>query len=148
MQQTFKAQTGEIKFENKYTGRKLTAQSFEQHLHDFLHDGKHLLIHHVAMLERKLKLLLASMQHLPSYRFFGSSLLVIYDGDPMSTTGIDIRMIDFAHSVLENEMYTGMKDMTYPPTQPDQPDQGYILGLQTLLEILNRMQEPYARFQS
>ncbi|CAO3668902.1 unnamed protein product [Umbelopsis ramanniana] len=139
--QTFKAHTGEIHFENKYSGRKLTAQSFEQHLFDFLHDGNKLLTQHVSMLQRKLKCLLRSISQLPSYRFFGSSLLVIYDGDPCSTSDIEIRMIDFAHSVLDDEMFAGMKDMTYPPSQPDQPDQGYILGLKTLLDILERMQE-------
>jgi inositol-hexakisphosphate kinase len=97
-------------------------------------------MHHVKMLQRKLELLLHTIRQLPSYRFFGSSLLVIYDGDPLSTNEIDIRMIDFAHSVLDEEMYTGLKDMTYPPSQPDQPDLGYILGLQTLLDVLNRMQ--------
>lgn len=106
-----------------------------------MHDGNKLLTQHVSILQRKLKCLLHSISQLPSYRFFGSSLLVIYDGDPCSTSDIEIRMIDFAHSVLDDEMFAGMKDMTYPPSQPDQPDQGYILGLKTLLDILERMQE-------
>ncbi|KAJ2960360.1 hypothetical protein NQZ79_g4272 [Umbelopsis isabellina] len=139
----FKPHTGEFKFENKYAGRKLTAQSFEQHFMDFLHDGNQVLIHHVSMLQRKLKLLLHSIMQLPAYRFFGSSLLVIYDGDSLADSEIDIRMIDFAHTVLDEEMHSGLKDMTYPPSDPDQPDQGYILGLHTLLDILNRMQELY-----
>lgn len=137
----FKPHTGEFKFENKYAGRKLTAQSFEQHIIDFLHDGNQVLIHHVSMLQRKLKLLLHSIMQLPAYRFFGSSLLVIYDGDSLADSEIDIRMIDFAHTVLDEEMHSAIKDMTYPPSDPDQPDQGYILGLRTLLDILNRMQE-------
>jgi hypothetical protein len=97
----FKPHTGEFKFENKYAGRKLTAQSFEQHFVDFLHDGNQVLIHHVSMLQRKLKLLLHSIMQLPACRFFGSSLLVIYDGDSLADSEIDIRMIDFAHTVTK-----------------------------------------------
>lgn len=39
-----------------------------------------------------------------NYRFYTSSLLIIYDGNPTSHRNIDIRIIDFAHSVTPNEI--------------------------------------------
>lgn len=58
-----------------------------------------------------------------SYRFFSSSLLLMYDASPtiMPTTdaladeAIDVRMIDFAHSTyagfLSDEAYNGLFDI-------------------------------------
>lgn len=61
-----------------------------------------------------------------SYRFYSSSLLVIYDGDD-SSSSVDVRMIDFEHSTC-----AGFR------TDPshDGVDQGYIMGLNSLIEIL------------
>lgn len=68
------------------------------------------------------------------YRFFGSSLLIIYDGCD-TRKPIDVRLIDFAKCVTRTEMTEQAHDMTFPPEQSvDQPDLGYIHGLHTLIE--------------
>ena len=79
--------------------------------------------------------------HLYFYRFYSSSLLILYDADtycevcdrsiksglPMeeaclSKLRVDIRMIDFAHTVLHGDK---------------SPDVGYVLGLHNLITLLN-----------
>jgi hypothetical protein len=63
------------------------------------------------------------------YRFYGSSLLIIYDGEKRPNK-IDLRMIDFAKAVRPNE-----SDFTYPPLNGSgSPDVGYLLGLKTLVQ--------------
>lgn len=61
------------------------------------------------------------------YRFFSSSLLVAFDGKTNDGT-IDLKMIDFAHSTFNGFM----NDTTY-----DGPDEGYLLGLDSLINLLN-----------
>lgn len=94
-----------------------------------------------------------------NYRFYTSSLLIIYDGNPTSHRNIDIRIIDFAHSVTANEILmhqqyverqqalgtdtmqdskqqqdsgTAAIPFTYPPRHQG-PDYGYLLGLKSLV---------------
>ena len=70
------------------------------------------------------------------YRFFGSSLLIIYDGAD-TTKPVDLRLIDFAHCVTRQEFLQNHSEMTYPPKHPvDQPDHGYLKGLHTLMHML------------
>ena len=70
------------------------------------------------------------VQKLPSFRFYASSLLIVYDGSAAECSGVMVRMVDFAQSVTNAET---LKNATvpYPPTT-DGPDAGYILGLHSL----------------
>ena len=54
------------------------------------------------------------------YRFYSGSLLIVYDGLTQSNL-IDIRMIDFAHSI-NNEISSD-------------PDQDYLFGLERLMDV-------------
>ena len=79
--QIFDARTHEFIFQDKYYGRAVRPEDFSHVLERFLHNGTQLLVHHVpAMLER-LARLAQVISRLRGYRFYTSSLLLIYDGD-------------------------------------------------------------------
>lgn len=67
--------------QNKYTGRELRKEEFPSVLASFLHDGERLLVHHIPSILQKLYNLARIIFRLKGYRFYGCSLLFIYDGD-------------------------------------------------------------------
>ncbi|KAG9317649.1 hypothetical protein JVU11DRAFT_1860 [Chiua virens] len=67
--------------QNKYMGRDIRADEFPSLLASFLHDGKRLLVWHIPVLLQKLYALARIVSRLKGFRFYGCSLLLIYDGD-------------------------------------------------------------------
>ncbi|ELK26106.1 Inositol hexakisphosphate kinase 3 [Myotis davidii] len=141
---------------DKYYGRKLSADGFRQALYQFLHDGTRLRTELLAPIQRQLQALLSVIRSQSSYRFYSSSLLVIYDGQepperapgsphpqeapqpasascPGGLPKVDVRMIDFAH--------TTYKGSWNERSAYDGPDPGYIFGLENLIQILRDIQE-------
>jgi len=106
-------------------------------LKEFVHDGTSYRIDIIPIIITNLKELreMVSRQH--SYRFYSSSLLILYDGDKTtpthSVTGADtapkvlVRMIDFAHTTCSRDGYQS------DPIQYSGPDEGYVLGLTSLI---------------
>ncbi|KAJ3219099.1 hypothetical protein HDU67_002755 [Dinochytrium kinnereticum] len=108
---------------DKYVGRQINAANFGQTLESFLDNGLKTLIILIPRILQKLQLLHAVVSRMPSYRFYASSLLILYDGcwdeDDESEGGddesehmdqrpphpstrereADLRMIDFAQCV-------------------------------------------------
>lgn len=144
---------------DKYYGRKLSVAGFRQALYQFLHDGTRLRAELLGPMQCQLRALLSVIKSQASYRFYSSSLLIIYEGQeppdtppdspdspcpqdvmqpglgssPEGLAKVDIRMIDFAHTTYKgswNESATH-----------DGPDQGYIFGLENLLQVLQNIQE-------
>lgn len=66
---------------NKYRGRQLKTDDFPRVLSLFLNDGNQLLLEHVPPLLQKLYNMAAILATLDGFRFYGCSLLLIYDGD-------------------------------------------------------------------
>ncbi|KAM5263489.1 inositol hexakisphosphate kinase 3 [Ctenodactylus gundi] len=141
---------------DKYYGRKLSVEGFRQALCQFLHNGSRLRTELLGPILHRLQALLSVIKGQSSYRFYSSSLLIIYDGqellerspcslhlqeapqktlsDPSADLSkVDIRMIDFAH--------TTYKGSWNEPTTYDGPDPGYIFGLENLIAILQDIQE-------
>ncbi|XP_066134354.1 inositol hexakisphosphate kinase 3 [Saccopteryx bilineata] len=137
---------------DKYYGRKLSVEGFRQALYQFLHDGTRLRTELLGPILGRLRALLAVIRSQSSYRFYSSSLLIIYDGqEPLEGAPgglqpqearqvghgalpmVDIRMIDFAH--------TTYKGSWNEHTIYDGPDPGYIFGLENLIQILQDIQE-------
>ncbi|XP_004624286.1 inositol hexakisphosphate kinase 3 [Octodon degus] len=141
---------------DKYFGRKLSAEGFRQALCQFLHNGARQRTELLQPILHRLQALLAVLRSQSSYRFYSSSLLLIYDGQepPEMTPGgqhpleapltapavplrrlpkVDVRMIDFAH--------TTYKGSWKEQTSYDGPDPGYIFGLENLIGILQDIQE-------
>jgi inositol-hexakisphosphate 5-kinase len=67
--------------QNKYTGREVRTDDFPAMLGSFLRDGERLLVYHIPSIIQKLYALAGIIKRLDGYRFYGCSLLFIYDGD-------------------------------------------------------------------
>ncbi|KAJ6516179.1 hypothetical protein C8R45DRAFT_234751 [Mycena sanguinolenta] len=67
--------------QDKYMGRDVRPEAFPSVLASFLHDGERLLAHQIPVLLQKLYALARIINRLKGYRFYGCSLLLIYDGD-------------------------------------------------------------------
>ncbi|XP_036723756.1 inositol hexakisphosphate kinase 3 [Balaenoptera musculus] len=127
-------------FKDKYYGRKLSVEGFRQALYQFLHDGTRFRTELLEPIQRQLRALLSVIRSQSSYRFYSSSLLIIYDGQETLQTPhgsnvvkVDIRMIDFAHTTYKGSWN---EHTTY-----DGPDPGYIFGLENLIQIFQDIQE-------
>ncbi|OLL27069.1 putative inositol polyphosphate kinase, partial [Neolecta irregularis DAH-3] len=134
------------KFQDKYFGRDLKAGAeFQSALTRFLHDGtppdtkgdaktmnpKGVLAHHIPNILRKLSSLEKIIKGLRGYRFYASSLLLLYDGEPKEgeKSEIRIKIVDFAHCVTAADR---LDAAAAPPKHPDDCDRGYLRGLRTL----------------
>uniref|UniRef100_H0XDM6 Kinase n=1 Tax=Otolemur garnettii TaxID=30611 RepID=H0XDM6_OTOGA len=141
---------------DKYYGRKLSVEGFRQALYQFLHDGTRLRVELLGPILSQLQALLSVIRSQSSYRFYSSSLLIIYEGQepsertsgslhpqeapqvthsssPRGLAKVDIRMIDFAHTTYKGSWN---EHTTY-----DGPDSGYIFGLENLIRILQDIHE-------
>ncbi|KAG2158945.1 SAICAR synthase-like protein [Suillus bovinus] len=67
--------------QDKYRGRDVKAEEFESVLTSFLQDGERLLVWQIPVLLQKLYALARIINRLRGFRFYGCSLLLIYDGD-------------------------------------------------------------------
>ncbi|KAG6331036.1 hypothetical protein ID866_8057 [Astraeus odoratus] len=67
--------------QDKYMGRDIRAEDFPSVLASFLHDGERLLVWQIPILMQKLYALAHIINRLRGFRFYGCSLLLIYDGD-------------------------------------------------------------------
>ncbi|KAF9008758.1 hypothetical protein BDQ17DRAFT_1236623 [Cyathus striatus] len=67
--------------QDKYSGREVRPEEFDSILGSFLFDGERLLAYQIPILLQKLYALARIIYRLKGYRFYGCSLLLIYDGD-------------------------------------------------------------------
>ncbi|VDC02580.1 unnamed protein product [Peniophora sp. CBMAI 1063] len=79
--QVWNNKTGEYTTQDKYFGRSLDPAGFSSALQSFLHDGERLLVYQIPLLLTKVYQLARIVARLRGYRFYGCSLLLIYDGD-------------------------------------------------------------------
>ena len=146
-------------FEDKYFGRDLEAgDEFQAALTRFLYDGLSYtsVSTHSAVLLEKISKLEKIIRDLPGYRFYSSSLLMLYDGGTKGTpesaktvrstsgesgkkskSSINIKIVDFANCVTaEDEL---PDSVPCPPHEPDGVDKGYLRGLRSLRKYLQRI---------
>ncbi|MGH0114436.1 UNVERIFIED_CONTAM: hypothetical protein FKN15_016397 [Acipenser sinensis] len=139
--QVYQATTGLFLCRNKYDGRTLTAEGFRQALYQYLHDGHQLKRELLQPVLQRLSALRAVIERQGSYRFYSSSLLLIYEGKkhspgrhPFSAPPrVDVRMIDFAH--------TSYRGATPNHTVYEGPDRGYIFGVENLINMLQEIKD-------
>ncbi|KAI9841186.1 MAG: hypothetical protein M1838_003682 [Thelocarpon superellum] len=139
-------------FEDKYFGRDVKAgREFQDALTRFLHDGGSMssVAHRIPVILQKLAQLEAMVRNLPGYRFYASSLLMLYDGNrresgsntsnPTSTgrPPIEIKIVDFANCVTGLD-YSPEK-VACPPRNPTGVDRGYLRGLRSLRMYFQRI---------
>nr|XP_015197903.1 PREDICTED: inositol hexakisphosphate kinase 3 isoform X1 [Lepisosteus oculatus] len=134
--QVFQVTSDHFLCRNKYYGRTLSGAGLRQALCQFLHNGRWVRRELIGPILQRLGQLRAVLQRQGSYRFYSSSLLLIYEGveSPSASPSVDVRMIDFAH--------TTFRGAHHPHTPAyDGPDQGYIFGLDNLIGILKEIRD-------
>ncbi len=163
--QTFNAKASKASYEDKYFGRDLKAgQQFREALTRFLYDGisYESVARHIPTILHKIGKLESMVRRLPGYRFYASSLLMLYDAEPYRSREaeeaakngiditkqkqkegkkwpppIDIKLVDFANCVTgEDELPPNAQA---PPTHPTDIDRGYLRGLRTLKAYFSRI---------
>lgn len=166
--QVWNAKTETYLFEDKYFGRKLIAgREFQDALTRFLYDGVSYasVSRHIPAILKKLEKLEKLISNLPGYRFYASSLLMLYDAssghevpkaeaskkdvepaqglspgsqhDTKST--IDLKIVDFANCVTAEHPL--LDSVPCPPHDPTDADRGYLRGLSSLRKYLQRIWE-------
>ncbi|CAJ1051396.1 inositol hexakisphosphate kinase 2-like [Xyrichtys novacula] len=78
--QVYQSDTGQLMFMSKFHGRRLTRQDFKEALFQFFHSGRRLRHELLSPVLYRLRDMQAALQSCESYRFYSSSLLIIYDG--------------------------------------------------------------------
>lgn len=84
--------------QDKYKGREVRKDEFGSVLTSFLHDGDHLIAYQIPILLEKLYALARIVNRLKGYRFYGCSLLLIYDGDRESQEAFRTVVLDHPSS--------------------------------------------------
>ncbi|XP_029358085.1 inositol hexakisphosphate kinase 1 [Echeneis naucrates] len=87
--QVYQLNTGHYLCRNKYYGRGLSIEGFRQALYQYMHNGKGLRQDLFEPILNKLRSLKAVLERQASYRFYSSSLLIIYEGkEPEGPPGL------------------------------------------------------------
>ncbi|KNF05634.1 hypothetical protein PSTG_01441 [Puccinia striiformis f. sp. tritici PST-78] len=166
--QVYKVSENKYTFQDKYFGRKIKTQEFVKTLTSFFDDGERILVYQIPRMLKKLYRLASIVAKLTRYRFYASSLLFIYDGERgvqsryerSLNTGeegegeggegeVNIRLIDFAHCTTGDDFLDPIAPSTeddpekprasFPPSHPNQPDCGFLLGLKSLCAALKEI---------
>lgn len=98
--QVWNSQTEEFISQNKLIGRQIKVSEFNDQLARFISDGDRLLVYHIPTILRKLWRLASILHKLPSYRFYGCSLLFIYDGDAKTQEALRVASEDLPSSLV------------------------------------------------
>lgn len=113
--QVYQVDHGGFLWYDKYYGRKMNEQGLKRALHQYFYNGFQINKDIIDDVIARLKLLQKAVERSPSFRFYGTSLLIIHEGyssrrSSVNTCPIDVRLIDFAHTIC---------DYSYPnPTTP------------------------------
>lgn len=156
--QTFDKKLKKPSYEDKYFGRDLKAgPQFRDALTRFLYDGISYssVARHIPTILSRVSKLESMVRRLPGYRFYASSLLMLYDAEPeKSREAIDaekhginiaakkqkegkswpppiqVKVVDFANCIVGEDPLP--PDTLAPPAHPKDIDRGYLKGLRTL----------------
>ncbi|OQS03346.1 inositol hexakisphosphate kinase 3 [Thraustotheca clavata] len=124
--QIYRQCDGRYVLRDKHWGRKLRASDIEPALLFFLSNGQHVRTDAIQALLQRLNKLKEQIISTIGIRFWGSSLLLVYEGDSKENDRMtDVRLIDFAHCHQDASITT--------------PDEGLILGLTNLITFLTNL---------
>jgi hypothetical protein len=152
--QIWNVKTQSYVFEDKYYGRDLKAgKEFQDALKRFFWDGTghQAATRHIPVILEKISQLERMVKKLPGYRFYASSLLMLYDrgdADPGTENSenptptkkfpkIKLKIVDFANCVTAEDALPD--DLPCPPQNPDGIDRGYLRGLRSLRLYFQRI---------
>lgn len=113
----------------------MTQENISSVLAQFLHNGTtfrtEVLEEYIGSLRKLIEVV--KKMDAQRFRFYSTSLLLMYEGDPIADDGrdstFDLKMIDFAH--------------TFPFEEGDPDDDGYLFGLEHLLRLFQDIHSEY-----
>lgn len=122
---------------DKYFGRRVkVGWQFVRVLARSLYDGYNIksILRQIPRLIKQLESFYHEIFHLKSYRLYGSSILLMYDGNNPTNKRcrVKLNLIDFARCVTKNDMISSINDFKIPPKNPDIEDRGFLRGLRSL----------------
>jgi len=109
----------------KSWGKKVTPETMLESLSQFFNNGSRLRTELIPLYLEKIRDVQQWINDQTQLRFYSSSLLFIYDGEESDDPKIELKMIDFAH---------------VHPIQDGGKDDGYIFGIQNLIDHLEKLQ--------
>eukprot|EP00188_Purpureofilum_apyrenoidigerum_P006116 Plantae.Rhodophyta-Purpureofilum_apyrenoidigerum.ctg894.p1 GENE.Plantae.Rhodophyta-Purpureofilum_apyrenoidigerum.ctg894~~Plantae.Rhodophyta-Purpureofilum_apyrenoidigerum.ctg894.p1 ORF type:complete len:331 (+),score=45.91 Plantae.Rhodophyta-Purpureofilum_apyrenoidigerum.ctg894:372-1364(+) len=121
--QTYRKDTNEFLFRDKYYGRKLRAEDLLGSLVEFFNNGERIRFDIARKCLESLQVLLWHLEKQKHFFFYSSSMLIVYEGSDDAEPLVDVRMIDFAHT-----------QRSFGKNDP-----GCALGVSSLVNILSRM---------
>lgn len=133
-------------YQNKYFGRKVRAGAqFKACLEKFLYNGqtRASILKHIPKIMDRLTRLEKIIGQLNGYRMYGSSLLLMYDGDPDCQGELSVRIIDFAQCVTSSDTKLSTGKPNCPPKHLGAPDRGYLRGIASLKKYFARIWMDY-----
>ena len=167
--QVYQSTSGQFVCQNKYFGRKLTVDGFKEALELFLNNGDELRMDLLDPILNHLQQLYKVVENQDTFRFYSSSLLIMYGGEAKQGSITDFKEksdeennaegSDVKHKVeshgsqtaYETEVDVRMIDFahsTHRGFQKDKavhkgPDKGYLFGLQNLILMFQDIQKKY-----
>lgn len=103
--QVYQVDYGGFLWYDKYYGRKMDEEGLKRALHQYFHNGFQLNEDIIDDVIARLKLLSNAVEKSPSFRFYGTSLLIIHEGCTSRSANrkcpVDVRLIDFAHTICD-----------------------------------------------
>jgi len=127
-QMVYEPESEKYRHFDKYQGRAVTEDTLKPTIAKFLDNGmvfrKDVLYQYITTLKKLLEVVQSDAMTC-HYRFYSTSLLLLYEGDMNHNTPADLKMIDFAH--------------TFPYEKGDCLDDGYLFGLNKFLTILEEI---------
>ncbi|XP_068951881.1 inositol hexakisphosphate kinase 2 [Petaurus breviceps papuanus] len=162
--QVYQTGSGQLMFMNKYHGRKLSVQGFKEALYQFFHNGRYLRRELFEPIIKKLTELKSVLETQESYRFYSSSLLIIYDGKELPEVAVDSDPEDledlseessdesagaYAYKPAISTVDIRMIDFAHTTCRHygedsivhEGQDTGYIFGLQSLIDIITEISD-------
>lgn len=102
--QVYQVDYGGFLWYDKYYGRKMDQEGLKRALHQYFHNGFQFNEDIIDDVIDRLKLLSIAVERSPSFRFYGTSLLIIHEGctsRSIKRCPVDVRLIDFAHTICD-----------------------------------------------
>lgn len=122
---------------DKYFGRRVRiGWQFARVLGRFLYNGetKASILEQIPRLITQLDKLYAEISTLKGYRLYGSSLLLMYDGNNPNNKRcrVKVNLIDFAQCITSDDLREGEDSFKVPPKRPELEDRGFLRGIRSL----------------
>ncbi|KAA8496223.1 Inositol hexakisphosphate kinase 3 [Porphyridium purpureum] len=130
--QVYNAASGTFLFYDKYRGRSLKPEDLMNEFSRFFSNGQCVRYDAIRVVVERLRILFEKMQKQTLFRFYSSSVLIVYEGDLDAVAKndhlpvADVKMIDFAHTQHNDDRKV---------------DEGYLFGLHNLIQILIQLLE-------